>query len=303
MPHWPLLCSSSALALPAHSTEHGSPVNATARRQCIVYDLHDQLVPYEKAWQWQRKQLARAIQEIDAGLPAQERKDAVFILQHPPTYTLGAGSTLSNLKFDPENPPAPLFRTERGGEITYHGPGQLVMYPILDLNQHQPDLHWYLRQLEAVISDALMQVSGLEAHTCPGLTGVWVEGKKVAAIGIRAKKWVTYHGTALNLTTDLAPFSLIVPCGIADKPVTSVAQLTGELHLQGGLQAPHVCGDVQAHASSTSVDGNGSSRGGDVSVGVDASSLLLEYRWGLLEAFSEQFGVDLVPGDVRELDE
>ncbi len=112
----------------------------------------------------------------------------MFLLQHPPTYTLGAGSTVDNLKFSQSDSPLPLFRVERGGEVTYHGPGQLVMYPILNLQRHQPDLHWYLRNLEEVVIRALEEVSGLRGERIPGLTGVWVDGHKVAAIGVRAKK-------------------------------------------------------------------------------------------------------------------
>ncbi|EFJ49466.1 hypothetical protein VOLCADRAFT_59336, partial [Volvox carteri f. nagariensis] len=152
-------------------------------------------------------------------------RHALLLLQHPPVYTMGAGSTTDNLRFPPGSPPIPLFRTERGGEVTYHGPGQLVMYPILDLQALKPDLHWYLRQLEEVVIRALDLVSGLKGERLEGLTGVWVEGAKVAAIGVRAKKWVSYHGLALNVVTDLAPFSRIVPCGISDRPVTSVRQL------------------------------------------------------------------------------
>ncbi|KAG2453916.1 hypothetical protein HYH02_002119 [Chlamydomonas schloesseri] len=194
----------------------------------VVYDLSDQVVDYEKAWAWQRALLARATAAADAGQP-RGSCNAAILLQHPPVYTLGTGSTLDHLHFPPGAPPIPLYRTERGGEVTYHGPGQLVLYPILDLQAPplRPDLHWYLRQLEQVVIEALDGVSGLAGGREEGLTGVWVGGAKVAAIGVKAKRWVTFHGVALNVVADLAPFrtGLIVPCGIADRPVTSVAEL------------------------------------------------------------------------------
>ncbi|GLC48019.1 hypothetical protein PLESTB_000705500 [Pleodorina starrii] len=216
----------------------------TDPRVVVVYDLSDQVVEYEQAWAWQRALLERVSSastastasgsaSIDAaeGTQAGGRprgrgaRHCLLLLQHPPVYTLGAGSTTDHLRFPPGSSPIPLHRTERGGEVTYHGPGQLVMYPILDLQALKPDLHWYLRQLEQVVIEALDSVSGLKGERLEGLTGVWVEGAKVAAIGVRAKRWVSYHGLALNVVTDLAPFTRIVPCGIADRPVTSVRAL------------------------------------------------------------------------------
>ena len=108
--------------------------------------------------------------------------------------------------------------------MTYHGPGQLVLYPILNLRQFEADLHWYLRTLEDVVIDTLAEF-GLQGERIEGLTGVWVDGAKVGAIGVRAKRWITYHGLALNVTTDLSPFRDIVPCGIEDRPVTSMYDL------------------------------------------------------------------------------
>ncbi|EFN56622.1 hypothetical protein CHLNCDRAFT_12548, partial [Chlorella variabilis] len=174
-------------------------------------------IPYQQAWDWQ-KGMVEAVGSSSATL------GSLVLLQHPPVYTLGTGATEGHLKFDGAAPPLPLYRTERGGEVTYHGPGQLVLYPILDLRRPplQQDLHWYLRQLEEVAIRALEAASGLRGERIPGLTGVWVGGQKVAAIGVRASRWVTYHGLALNVVNDLAPFRQIVPCGIADRPVASV---------------------------------------------------------------------------------
>jgi len=117
----------------------------------------------------------------------------------------------------------PVVEVERGGDVTYHGPGQLVGYPILDLRGHRQDLHWYLRTLEDGLGVALGML-GVEAGRRPGLTGVWTAGRKIASIGIHVKQWVTFHGFALNVTTDLSRFDLIVPCGIEDVVMTSVAE-------------------------------------------------------------------------------
>jgi lipoyl(octanoyl) transferase len=143
------------------------------------------------------------------------------------------------LRFDPDRPnvdrppgepPIELHRVERGGEVTYHCPGQLVGYPILNLQRHQPDLHWYLRQLEAVLIEVL-GCYGLQGDRIPGLTGVWVEGHKVAAIGVSASRWITMHGFALNVCPDLSGFRRIVPCGIADRPVGSLLQFVPTIDL------------------------------------------------------------------------
>ena len=171
---------------------------------------------------------------------------SLTLLQHPPVYTLGAGATADHLKFDPEHPPHPLFRVERGGEATHHCPGQLTLYPILDLTTPGllPDLHWWLRGLEEVALRAAAAAGAAAVRPAfgarhadaeraaaavatgsriEGLTGAWLPSGKVAAVGVRATRWVTYHGLALNVDPDLSGFSAIVPCGIADRPVTSLA--------------------------------------------------------------------------------
>jgi lipoyl(octanoyl) transferase len=171
---------------------------------------------YLEALAWQRSLLQSRIDNPDL-------EDVLILLEHPPVYTLGQGATLEFLKFDPENSKVEIHRVERGGEVTYHCPGQIVGYPILNLYRHQQDLHWYLRQLESVLIKVL-QVYGLSGDRIPGLTGVWVEGRKVAAIGIKVKRWITMHGFALNVCPDLSGFEQIVPCGIPDKPVGSLSQ-------------------------------------------------------------------------------
>lgn len=174
------------------------------------------------AWEWQQAMVKKSITAIQEG---HDVNDAVIILQHPPVYTMGTRSSEEYLLFDKKQPPCDLYYTERGGEVTYHGPGQLVMYPILNLRHHQLDLHWYLRSLEDVVIRALKSACAIEATRIKGLTGVWVGDKKVAAIGVRVSRWVTYHGMALNVTTDLSPFKRIVPCGISDHPVGSVNEI------------------------------------------------------------------------------
>jgi lipoyl(octanoyl) transferase len=189
------------------------------------------LVPYRDTWAWQRQLLEARKQRPD-------RPDLLLLVQHPPVYTLGRGSSLEHLRFDPDRPdpahpdepPIELHRVERGGEVTYHCPGQLVGYPILNLQRHQPDLHWYLRQLEAVLIEVLGRYD-LQGDRIPGLTGVWVEGHKVAAIGVSASRWITMHGFALNVCPDLSGFSRIVPCGIADRPVGSLQQFVPTIDL------------------------------------------------------------------------
>jgi lipoyl(octanoyl) transferase len=120
-----------------------------------------------------------------------------------------------------------LFEVERGGDVTFHGPGQLVGYPIIDLKRHRKDLHWYLRRVEEALIIA-MRPLGIVAERSAGQTGVWTQGRKLASIGVHARDWVTWHGFALNVTTDLSYFDLMVPCGIAEVEMTSVANETGQ---------------------------------------------------------------------------
>lgn len=191
-------------------------------RQCLLNNQG--LVPYAVAWQQQQQLLQQRIQ--DNSLP-----DVLMLLEHPPVYTLGQGSSLEFLKFDPNQVNFELHRVERGGEVTYHCPGQLVGYPILNLRYYQQDLHWYLRQLEEVLIQ-LLAVYGLKGDRISGMTGVWLEGRKVAAIGIKVSRWITMHGFALNVCPDLEGFERIVPCGIADKSVGSLAQFLPDLTIE-----------------------------------------------------------------------
>jgi lipoate-protein ligase B len=155
--------------------------------------------------------------------------DTLLLVEHEPVITLGRGLTPASMPVPTaalERRGVDVIEVERGGDVTYHGPGQLVGYPILDLRRHREDLHWYLRRLEATLIEAL-DALGVPAERNPGFTGVWTRGRKIASIGIHVKQWVTLHGFALNVTTDLSYFDLIVPCGISGVTMTSVAQELG----------------------------------------------------------------------------
>ncbi len=168
------------------------------------------------------------------GAPDHGLDDVLLLVEHEPVITLGRTTQASSLPV----PAAEIARrgvgmheVERGGDATWHGPGQLVGYPIVDLRRLREDLHWYLRSLEDGLIDALEQL-GVPADRNPGYTGVWTAGRKIASIGVHVKRWVTLHGFALNVVNDLDGFELIVPCGIEQVVMTSVA---AEL---GGSEAP-----------------------------------------------------------------
>jgi lipoyl(octanoyl) transferase len=151
--------------------------------------------------------------------------DELLLLEHEPVYTIGRTPDQSSLR-DAAHLPHPLFPINRGGQATYHGPGQLIGYPIIDLRGCGQDLHRYLRWLEALLVETLAEV-GIAATTRPGLTGVWVEERKIASIGVGVRHWITMHGFALNVCGDLAPFDQIVPCGIANVAMTSIEKEIG----------------------------------------------------------------------------
>jgi lipoyl(octanoyl) transferase len=186
-------------------------------RSLLIRDLGT--LPYGDALQLQRR-LA------DERLAGRLANDLLLLVEHPPVVTLGRGTRETSLPLDPEalrRRGIEVFEVERGGDVTYHGPGQLVGYPIFDLRQHREDLHWYLRQLEEALIVALRGF-GIVAERNPGYTGVWTKGRKIASIGVHAKQWVTWHGFALNVTTELSAFDLIIPCGIPGVVMTSVAR-------------------------------------------------------------------------------
>lgn len=188
-------------------------------RYCVLDN--QAIVNYSQAWDYQRSLVEERVN--DASL-----NDVLILLEHPPVYTLGTGSSLDFLNFDPQAGQFEIHRIERGGEVTYHCPGQLVGYPIMNLRYYQQDLHWYLRQLEAVIINTVANY-GLSAYRVPNYTGVWLEGKKIAAIGIKVRRWITMHGFAINVCPDMSGFKRIVPCGIADKPVGNLQEFVPNL--------------------------------------------------------------------------
>ena len=174
------------------------------------------LVPYAEALAWQR---ALAEARIDGRL----EHDLLLLLEHPPVVTLGRNSGPGHvLHADGVD----VVEVERGGDVTFHGPGQLVGYPVFDLTGHKPDLHWYLRTLEEALVIAMAEL-GIPAERNPPFTGVWTRNRKIASIGIHVKQWVTWHGFALNVTTDLTQFERIVPCGIPGVEMTSVERERG----------------------------------------------------------------------------
>ena len=198
-------------------------------RELLVTDLG--VLSYGEALELQRAVARHRISgDID--------RDVLLLVQHPPVITTGRTTKGQHLLASPELLKArgvELFDVERGGDVTFHGPGQLVGYPIFDLKQHKKDLHWYLRQVEEALIRALAQL-GIEGERSEGFTGVWTRGpigaplhdpRKIASIGVHARDWVTWHGFALNVTTDLRFFELMVPCGIEGVAMTSIARETG----------------------------------------------------------------------------
>ena len=179
-------------------------------------------VPYAEALELQRS-IAR--DRISGAIS----QDVLLLMEHPPVVTLGRSSKEKNLTASPEflqSRGIELFEVERGGDVTFHGPGQLVGYPIIDLKRHRQDLHWYLRSIEQALIDSLADY-GIQGERNTAYTGVWTRGKKIASIGVHARDWVTWHGFALNVTTELSYFNLIVPCGIDGVVMTSIARELG----------------------------------------------------------------------------
>lgn len=173
------------------------------------------LVPYEEAWEYQRQTHALRL--------AGDIIDTLILLEHPPVYTFGKNADQSNL-IDARD--AEIVRSDRGGDITWHGPGQLVGYPIINLEDHQKSVSWYMRNLEEVIIQTLLHYD-INGERIPGMTGVWVGNQKVCAMGVRLSRWVTMHGFALNVGPDMSYFNGMIPCGIKGKGVVSMQELLG----------------------------------------------------------------------------
>lgn len=196
------------------------------------------LNPYRETWSLQR--------EIFRNVIAGEEEDTLILVEHPHVYTFGRGADMANFLLTEEKLltiRAEKFQIERGGDVTYHGPGQLVGYPILNLSHFKEDLGWYLRSLEETIIEVLSSF-GVEGFRVQGRTGVWVglHGKeeKICAIGVHASRWCTMHGFAFNVNTDLSYFNWIVPCGIADRGVTSLAKILDRTIPMDEIQAKYI---------------------------------------------------------------
>jgi lipoyl(octanoyl) transferase len=187
-------------------------------------------VDFEEAWKMQRDILDEHLRAMVVGADVEHQddggessRDELILLEHNPVYTLGTASDEKFVKLTGGNV-VPVVRMNRGGEVTYHGPGQLTVYPILNLKRYKQDIHWYVRALEEVVILALGEC-GLAAVREDGVTGVWIDGYKVAAIGIKCKRWVTQHGLAINVTPQsLEHFDGIVPCGLEGRKVGCVQQ-------------------------------------------------------------------------------
>lgn len=180
------------------------------------------LEPYKKIWDFQHKLHNLRIEG--------KINDVLILLEHSNVYTLGKVTKRDHLLVSPQKlteEKIDLFEIDRGGDITYHGPGQIVGYPIIKLDDLYQDIHRYLRELEEVIIQTL-KIYGVESGRNPKFTGVWVGDEKIAAIGIKVSRWVTMHGFAFNINTDLSYFGKIIPCGISDKGVTSLEKILGQ---------------------------------------------------------------------------
>lgn len=199
-----------------------------------LYDLGH--APYHPVWDLQtaiqqrlvEEKLMRRKREADEELP-EKSHDVLLFVEHPHVYTLGKSGNKAHLlkgMAELSDIEAEFVEIDRGGDITYHGPGQIVGYPIFDMDHHFTDIHRYLRYLEEIVIRTCADF-GIEAGRIEGLTGVWVGNEKICAMGIKCSRWVTKHGFALNVNTDLSYFNHIVPCGITDKRVTSLQKLVG----------------------------------------------------------------------------
>src|SRR3712207_2508589 len=192
----------------------------TTFRELLVANLG--LRPYAEVLELQRE-LARA------RISGELTQDLLLLVEHPPVVTLGRSAKERHIVV-PRGALAArgveVYEIERGGDVTFHGPGQLVGYPIVDLRRHKQDLHWYLRRLEEALIQALAEYE-IDAGRNAPFTGVWTRGRKIASIGVHARDWVTWHGFALNVNTDLSYFDFIVPCGIDGVVMTSVSKEIG----------------------------------------------------------------------------
>lgn len=196
-------------------------------KHITVVDLG--VMDYQSAWDYQEKVLLEQIEKKKLQLPTDNQ---LFFVEHPAVYTLGKSGNIEHLllnESDLQEKNIQFFKTNRGGDITYHGPGQIVGYPIIDLENFKTDIGWYLRTLEQIIIDTLTEF-GITAGRSKGETGVWLDAdiigkeRKICAMGVRCSRWITMHGFALNVNNLLDNFNYIIPCGIQNKKVTSMKE-------------------------------------------------------------------------------
>lgn len=222
-------------------------------KQILYKDLG--LMDYQACWDLQEQVFKTAVDRKIArrnGEVLPEPENHLLFVEHPPVYTLGKSGSLTNLLLDEEalkEGGYQFYKINRGGDITYHGPGQLVVYPIFDLDQFFTDIHKYLRYLEEAVIRTLAEF-GIQGSRYEGLTGVWIEpetaqARKICAMGVKCSRWVTMHGLALNVNTRLSDFGNIVPCGIDDKDVTSMARELGR-----SIDLQEVGGSLRKHLAS-----------------------------------------------------
>lgn len=223
---------------------NGGPVLIVDQAVMNTVDIYDLgKMDYRVAWNIQKRiqqgLIDEKIQARENNRYVAEKNDVLLFVEHPHVYTLGKSGDRAHLLkglTELRDIDAEFIHNDRGGDITYHGPGQIVGYPILNLDRYFTDIHKYLRLLEEVIIRVCSHY-GLQAGRIEGLTGVWVEGEKICAMGIRCSRWVTMHGFALNVNTDLTYFNHIVPCGIDGKKVTSLSELTGKVINEDNVKA------------------------------------------------------------------
>ena len=196
------------------------------------------LIDYKQAWDLQEEQFQRSVQQklkLKQGISAELPDNHLLLCEHPAVYTLGKGGSQDNLLLQPEELQArsiQFYRNNRGGDITFHGPGQVVGYPILDLEQFNPDIKAYMHALEEVIIRTIAEY-GLKGERIDSAIGIWLDTdqphltRKICAFGVKTSRWITMHGWALNVNTDLNYFNFIIPCGISDKGITSLQKELG----------------------------------------------------------------------------
>ena len=185
--------------------------------------IETSLSEYREIWKLQKKLFNR--------VNKQRNLNYLIFAEHKPIITIGKSGNKAHLLTDPNKLKAKsieVVEVDRGGDITFHGPGQIVGYPIINLMNFKPDIHWYLRSIEQVILDTLTNI-GISANRIQGLTGIWVEDKKICALGVKITRWVTMHGFALNVSTNLDYFQHIIPCGLKNRGVTSISEILGNI--------------------------------------------------------------------------